>query len=359
MGVEVDVLVPAAPGSSKANVLDGVRVTRVPYWFSRHQALTRSLTGIVPQIRQRPHRALLLIPMMATLVVAVARRRRTYDIIHAHWIYPAGLAAALVRHRSVAFVVTSHGSDINLAAGNRFLRRLVKWVAGRADVLTTVSEALSETASTWLEPEKIRFVPLGVEIPEQTDTRPPGAGPLRVVFVGALSELKSVGTLIEALGLVRRGRVVATIVGDGPARQDLEHLTAALDVEARFVGYLSPEQALGHVAAADALVLPSLSEGRPTVVLEAMAAGKPVLATDIPGTRELVEDGATGYLFPPQDAASLAISLERLAGDVEAARGLGAAGRRRLVDEGLTADGAARAHADLYESLVHPRSGDR
>jgi glycosyltransferase involved in cell wall biosynthesis len=144
------------------------------------------------------------------------------------------------------------------------------------------------------------------------------------------------------------------IVGDGPLRSQLEATAHAfrLDGAVRFLGHRDDVPRL--LASADLLVLPSLYEGLPNVVLEAMRARKPVVATAAPGTTEVVIDGRTGLLVPMQDPPALAQAIRTVIEDRDLAQRLGAGGRARVESE-FRADAMISRFADLYERLARAR----
>jgi glycosyltransferase involved in cell wall biosynthesis len=213
--------------------------------------------------------------------------------------------------------------------------------------------------------DRVSFIPLGIEVSTGPDEPSRIEHPthkvfrstdaFRIVYVGSLIPRKSVDTLLEAHRLLeRRGHKVATlVVGSGPSEQELRALVASGGLEHV---YLVGEQPPAHIGAwiypAHVLVLPSRSEGRGLVLLEAMALGRPVIASDIPGPRELVHEGRTGFLFPPGDAASLAARLEELIRDPALRDRLGQAGRDLINAEGLTVRQSALRHIELYYNLA-------
>jgi len=162
--------------------------------------------------------------------------------------------------------------------------------------------------------------------------------------------------LIGALAEPGLEQARLTIVGDGPQRQALKRQAESLGLKERvvFAGLAAPEAIPGLLAEANAFVLASVFEGRPNVVLEAMAAGLPVVASRIDGVTELVEDNVTGLLFEAGDLAGLAKRLRRLAEDEALRRRLGAAGRQSIVDRGLTWERTAEAYLRLFRDVLNP-----
>nr|WP_221471673.1 glycosyltransferase family 4 protein [Amycolatopsis umgeniensis] len=178
----------------------------------------------------------------------------------------------------------------------------------------------------------------------------PPAGPVRhLIFVGLLVERKGILDLLAALGALgvfpRDARL--TVVGDGPQRAEAERAAQAPPLRGRvtFLGFRPDVPAL--IANADALVLPSAMEQQPLVVAEAMAAGKPVIATDTGGVADML---GPGHLVPPGDVRALAARLRTLFADPDPGRTgvlLAARARRRF-----TPEVCAQRHIDLYESLL-------
>jgi len=154
---------------------------------------------------------------------------------------------------------------------------------------------------------------------------PPGA-----FLVSAFCRLvpeKGLHTLLEAAYDCAGSGVKFLLAGEGPLQGELEERAETMDIgkDFLFAGFISDVKPL--LCASDLVVLPSLREGFPMAALEAMAAGKPVVASDIDGIRESVADGITGLLVPPGDGAALGAAIKRLAGDRALAASLGAAGR--------------------------------
>jgi glycosyltransferase involved in cell wall biosynthesis len=371
-GLDITVLAPGSPGARTSEVRDGVKIRRATYWVPRWQSLATGQGGILSNLRSRPWLVVQVPMLIAALCWHAFRLSRNTDIIHAHWIYPAGLAGAFAaKLRKQSFVVTSHGSDVRIATKSRLVRAIVAWVGNRADACIGVSEAVVRVlVSLGVHQERVRFIPLGVEvgalrtsealqrIPEAT--RFSQFAGLRVVYAGRLVPSKSVSTLLDAQReLVSQGLPIASlIIGDGPCGSVLR--TAADRPDAGLVLFLGaqPSRLLPSlIALGDALVLPSLAEGRGMVIVEAMALGLPVVVSDIEGPRELVSDGETGFLFAPGDSHSLACQLSRLKSDGDLARSLGSRGQRRVLEQGLTAQRSAKRHVAAYRSVTRFAGG--
>jgi glycogen synthase len=285
----------------------GVSVDVVAPGVYRDFGLAFDGGGIVRNVRRRPWLAPLL---LVSMVRALRRAARGADLVHAHWL--AGAVVALFAGKP--FVVTIHGSisggfldDFRLCERHP---RLVRRVLSRARVVLCVSEALTEAVRRCGIDNAV-FVPNGIAVPARVADEAPG---LEVFFTGRLSPEKGVRELAEA---ARGMNLVVT--GDGPLR-DL--------VPTR--GFVSRDELERCFERAAVVVCPSLSEGFGVVCAEAMAHGKPVVASAVGGLANLIEDGRTGLLVPPGDVRALRAAIERLLGDQRLRRRLGAAARERI-----------------------------
>jgi glycosyltransferase involved in cell wall biosynthesis len=178
-------------------------------------------------------------------------------------------------------------------------------------------------------------VPCGVErrFLEAAAGPPPSAQ--RLVSIGRLDGQKGQLLLLEAMARLRNAglKVELTLVGDGPLRAQLERAAADLGVreQVQFSGWLDAAGVRDAIAAARALVMPSLAEGLPIVVMEALALGRPVIATDVGALAELVEPGVTGWLVPASVVERLADAMQAaVTAPAEEIARLGTAGAERV-----------------------------
>jgi glycosyltransferase involved in cell wall biosynthesis len=257
------------------------------------------------------------------------RRAHGAFVLHAHCAYPDAVGAALAaREIGVPLVVTVHGSDVNVSAGQRLLRPQIRWALRVARRVLAVSRPLQErvAALTGSAPERLACIPCAGFAPEVFRLRPRapvraalgvGAGERLVLFVGHLFPVKAVDVLLRAWGArARRGTLAPderlVLVGEGGERARLERLAheEAIAERVTFLGPLPQKTVADWIAASDLLCLCSHSEGSPNVVVEALASGVPVVATCVGGVPDLVADGVNGLLVPPADPLALADALD-------------------------------------------------
>lgn len=292
-------------------------------------------------------------------------RREKIDLVHCHGLYPTGYLAGRYRDRlGLPLVLTSHGEDV-YARYPRLIdpllrQRHVEAVRG-ADALVAISRFTHEGYEQ-LCPEALRIVdiPNGVDVsafvtPVQ---RPAELDPAirsqdYVLFLGRLNRQKGVDVLLRAWAVGASERPgLLVIAGDGPARADLESLTAELPLgdRVRFVGWARGATKTYLLQNARLSVAPSRDwEAFGLVVLEAFAAGCPVVAANLPGLADLIEPGRTGWLVSPESVAELAAVLGQALADPAITDRTREPARE--VARQYAWDRIARRHLELYESL--------
>jgi colanic acid/amylovoran biosynthesis glycosyltransferase len=299
----------------------GIEVEVVSPTSFRHFGLAYG-HGIVGNIRARPWRVLLVPLFLWSFRRAAAAR--DCELVHAHWL-AAGAVAATLRK---PFVVQVWGTDVALARRAPWLAR---WILRRARLVIAASSFLADEARA-LGAREVRVVPSGVAIP-------PSVGapeePPHVLYVGRLSPEKGVLELIEATrGLPLR------VVGDGPLRAQVPS-----------EGFVAPAELGPRYERAAIVAAPSHREGYGVVAREAMAWGRPVVASAVGGLCDAVDDGVTGMLVPAGDVAALRVALERLLGDAGLRKRLGGAARKKAERE-YSFDAAATALVAVYEEAL-------
>lgn len=302
----------------------GVEIEVVSPATFRHVGIAYG-AGVVGNLRANPARALALPPMLASFTRAARRAARDADLVHAHWL-PAG-AVALATGKP--FVLQLWGTDVELA---RRARSLARAIVGRARLVICASNALAEDARA-LGAREVRVIPSGVDIPA---TAPEEADPPEVLYAGRLSPEKGILDLVEATNGMN-----LVVAGDGPLR---DRVPGAL-------GFVPHHELLDLYARAAVVACPSRREGFGVACAEAMAHGKPVVASAVGGLLDLVVDGETGLLVSPGEVAALRGALQRLLADADLRRQLGAAARKR-VEAHLSWGRVTGETVDAYRAAV-------
>jgi glycosyltransferase involved in cell wall biosynthesis len=252
-------------------------------------------------------------------------RERNFDTVMSFLIHANAIAAAASSALpGVRFIQSIQTTQPN----PRWHWWLQSLIHGRADAVVVPSPSAAEVAREWsgVPSEKLRVIANAVDVEQFANLGTPlNATPLPVGFIGRLDPIKRLPDLIRAVGVLRGG-VRLHIFGGGSERPQLERLIRHLQLSevVTLHGVVPrPQDALRQIGL---LVLPSKAEGFGLVLIEAMAAGVPVLATNVPGIRDVVRDGETGVLVPC-DPQALAAALERLVENPELRGRLAAAGR--------------------------------
>ncbi|HUT77240.1 MAG TPA: glycosyltransferase family 4 protein [Polyangia bacterium] len=369
-GHRIEVVCPEPAGptdwATGTTWLDGIRVFPAPYARPRRLQRLFFEAGTPDNLRQEPWLATLAPLAIAVLARQVWRRQARWDAVVSHWLVPSALAACapgLLPGETPRHLAIAHSGDVHLLGRLPGGRTLLGFLARRVDALGAVTSQLQQELSSLLAGADAGTpvtTPMGIDLGSLRSARPRGeirrelglGDDLAVLSLGRLVPIKGVDVLIDALAGIPG--IALVVAGDGPERDRLESTAASRGIPTRFLGTVDPRRRAELLAAADAFALPSrvLSGGRheglPLALLEAMAVGLPMVATRTGGVPEVVEDGVSGLLIPPDDPGALRDALGRLAGSPALRASLGDAARPV---------GAARdwdALAPLYERLLRP-----
>jgi len=285
-----------------------------------------------------------------------------YDIVHFHTARAHAMSAFLGR-ASPALRVVTRRMDYPPRGG-----RYARWLYNRTvDAVVAISEAVRAVlVSSGVEPARIHVIPDGVEAErfitsdvlraEERARQGIAADEFVVLVVAALEKRKGHGVLFEAVAMLPELRLRVVCAGSGSHAAALARRRDALGLgtQISFLGQVADVRAL--LAAADVVAVPSLREGLGVAALEALAAGRPVIASWVGGLPEVIGEGVAGILVKPGDPAAFAAALRRLAGHPAAARALGEAGVARIRAR-FTMQGMARATLKLYRRLARMSDG--
>jgi glycosyltransferase involved in cell wall biosynthesis len=275
-----------------------------------------------------------LIVSLTVFFVKALKLAAHADAICSHWLVPSGVVgAAIARLTGKPHIVVEHSGALHLLSGMRGGRLLATFVVSASKRVITVSDDLKRKLVALCPDarEKVEVIPMGVSETEAEGVLPTEVGRLRVavasaelrkpvvLFIGRLTEVKGVDVLIRAMQHVAPSRLV--VAGDGEQRPYLEALAVESAIDAVFLGRVRASERARLLEECEAVVVPSRllasgrTEGTPVVCLEAMAAGRPVIAAQVGGLAEIIVDGQNGLLFEAGDELALAGKLNLLLGD--------------------------------------------
>jgi teichuronic acid biosynthesis glycosyltransferase TuaC len=242
------------------------------------------------------------------------------DVIDAHYFYPDGVAAILLgKYFGKPVVISALGTDINLIPRHPVARRMIRWAGEHAAAMITVCDALrTEMIGMGMDGSRITTLRNGVDldlfkpVDRAAARKALGLDGFTLLSVGHMTPRKGHDLIIAALPALPDVRLL--IAGSGPDLKKLQDLAHGLGVADRvvFLGAMPQDRLRDYYGAADALVLASSREGWANVLLEAMACGTPVVATNVWGTPEVVRTPAAGVLMPSRSAEGVAAGVRRL-----------------------------------------------
>jgi glycosyltransferase involved in cell wall biosynthesis len=339
-GWQVEILAPAYAGQG-SHLIDGMQVHRFRYAPARWESLTHE-EGAPAKIRRNPLYLLLLpVYLLAGILAAWRLARQTeFDVIHVHWPVPQGIFGLVARWaagrargggHTPRLVATFYGADLVLVQRFKFLRGFLRWFTRCCDDVAAISSYTRKelVALTDVTP---RTIPYGIALPPADAEWPTQPG--KILFVGRLIPRKGVRYLVEAMAHLEHSSAQLVIVGGGPQQAELEELARSTGIAERviFAGRVSDEALQDHYRTCQIFVLPSIvdttgdTEMLGMVLLEAMRYRKPVIASNVGGIPDIVQDGENGLLVPEKDPAALATALKRLLSDRELSSRLGTSG---------------------------------
>lgn len=288
------------------------------------------------------------------------------DLIHAHFSYPDGFGMiGLAKKWNIPLVISALGTiERKVAYEGTYTSRQIIKAMNFADKVLSVSEDLKlHIVNLGINENKVIVVPNGVDTEK---FKPAGKENSRkllnlpldkniILFVGALRSIKGVDYLIEAAKNFVDSNTELYLVGrDDGLKKSLKKMAQDFKITdfIKFIGPVNHEDIPLWISASDILVLPSLSEGRPNVVLEALACEVPVVATDVGGIPELIINGETGYLVPAKNPLELSEKVNKLLGDENQREKMGKFGRKSIIQRGLTWEAHAKKTVDIYSKLL-------
>lgn len=347
MGQEVIVLTAHFRGLPWRETAPGVKIYRAP---ARRKRIDRSLA--YEQISFVIGGGLWAIPL------ALAHKP---DVTLAFFGMPSGGIALLLKWLAgVPYVVSLRGGDVpgfrpyDFAIYHRMISPFLRVIWRQAGAVIANSAGLRSLAQAFDRRTPIQIIPNGVDplafTPAARAWHPP-----RLLFVGRVVYQKGLDLLLHALSTLRDLPWDLTIVGDGPQRQPLEKLAEQLEIRnrLRFVGWKKNHELAAEYQQANLFLYPSRHEGMPNAVLEAMASGLPVIASDIAGNEELIVHGETGLLIEPENQHAIEKALLSLLPNPALREQMGSAARQRAADC-YPWERTAERYLHALQKVVHP-----
>ncbi|MBF0450560.1 MAG: glycosyltransferase family 4 protein [Candidatus Magnetomorum sp.] len=357
--VDITILTPGHTMDVKPPVNAPYQLKWFRYAPKSWQKLAHEPGGIPVALKNNPLLFLLLPVFLISMTFSCLRLARNVDVIHANWSVNGVIAGIAGLLTGTPVITTLRGSDVRRALDSWIEGYLLKLCLYLNDRVVAVSHAMRKIVKKKFPrfSRHLLTIPNGVSktfleiTPHDTEKN----RPLRLISIGNLIPQKGLDTVLSALGQSEcPNDFLYYIIGEGIEKQRLIDLASQLHIseQVKFLGNISNKDLPAHLQYMDMLILSSYGEGRPNVVMEAMAAGIPVIASHIDGVKELIQDETSGLLFEAGNVAHLARQLERLKNNPCLRHTLGTSGRQFILQNGLTWDKAAFHYINIYLDLT-------
>ena len=359
--LQVSVLTPDGTFSCTSEA-EKFSLIRFRYAPKKWQQLAHGSGGIVAAVSQKKLSCLLIPLFLISSMATSCWYALKADVIHANWSINgviAGISGFFVRKQ---VVTTLRGSDVNLIHSSWFMRQLVYLCLCLSKRVIVVSTSLRESVVKEFPDHrhKIQVIFNGIDdmfyvqsphsiVPSKT---------VRFLYVGNLVKGKGVKFILEAAKSLTTQVWSLDIVGDGAEKQNLVDycIHNSIDANVTFHGAVAPKKVPRFLQEADVFVFASLAEGRPNVVLEAMAMGLPVIASAIPAVQELIADGEQGILFPPGNIVKLREAMDCMVTHIDEGHVMGTKAREYILAQKLSWPETGRQYAAVFNDVYMNRA---
>jgi len=356
---EVTVITPATNQSVSLSIPAPYTIKAFRYAPLRWQLIAQQPGGIPVAFRKNRWLVILLPLFLASLFVATFRASRKADLIHANWAITGAIAGIVGKLTRTPVMTTLRGSDISRSEKSWIDRQILIYCLKSSQKIVTVCAPLMASVRQefpWAG-DKLISISNGVDdVFQNINKRHSNGDNFRIISIGSLIPRKNMSTIIRAVASLEDDlNVTLEIVGSGIEYDQLIRLGEDLDMGERLLMTkgVPARDVPALLENADVFILASHSEGRPNVLMEALAAGIPVVASNIAGVTEVIEDERNGLLFEPDSHESLATALRRLLGDTELRQNYAREGRKYIIDNDLNWPGCAKHYLDLYNEVAN------
>ena len=354
-GFDVHVVTPLRPGAQKKEISDGIKIHRYAFYdWEKGQQL-----GQVKGLPILMLGSLIAAGILSSVYLVIKNK---IDILHAYWIVPGGFMAAITGMLTRKPVVaTAAGSDLNIAASSKVVAMFARFTLKRLSALISVSRPLEEKALLLgISQSKSMVIPGPVGIDMENYASPAclskrSSKKIQLLYTGNLESPKRVDTIIRAAGRLKTKGIKfhLTIAGEGPLQSDLEHLAQSLGIKihVEFKGRVDHDKIPELMQACHVFLHCSENEGLPVAIMEAMAAGLPVIAAKVGGVPELVKHGVTGYCLNFDDDKKFADKIVQLSYDDQTRIKMGQQARA-LADTRFNKKNIINQNIKIYNSIL-------
>ncbi len=321
------------------------------------------LPGGIPAALRANKLVVIMVPFfLLAMFIRCYKEAKHVDIIHANWSICGVIGGIVGALRSKPIITTIRGEDGNKSDTNFIYKLVLNLAVLLSSVVVGVSDDLIIKINKVSNKKNRKFicVPNGIDREllnfEYTTRTWEDSDALKLISVGNITENKNFECILKAVNvlLIRKRNVTFTLIGDGPSKNSLHNMVRQFGISenVKILGAKPSEVVYKQVNEADIFILSSFREGRPNVLLESMAIGTPIIASDIEGVKEIIKDDYTGFLFDPNDAEQLVNCIDNLGMDHVLQNKVIKNARNFINENELFWDKTASMYLELYKSAL-------
>jgi len=356
----VSVVCPVYKSSKlKKESFDNISVNRFQYFFPlRFQKLTEE--GSIISNFKKSFIAKLQFPFFLFFMFLKGLKiSKKSDIIHAQWALSGLVGVFIKMFIKKPLIITIRGSDLKYALKSSLFKRIIMFVFRRADYIIAVSEDLKkDIALLGIENNKISMIPNGIDtdlfkLRSKALIRKKLKLPLDkkiILFVGRLTKDKGISYLIQAFNKLDHSFLLL-LIGFGPDKPFFRKITEKNN-NITFLGEKEHDQVAEYMNASDVFILPSLSEGRPNVILEAMASGLPIIATNVGGIPEMMQGNKNGFLIKKSNVNDIITAVRKIFDNPSKTKKMKLSNLKKIKEGQSSWDNTCKKHIKIYNSLM-------
>ena len=338
-GLDVHVLVPHYYGLKFNEEFEDLHIHRFIYFLP--ERLQRvAYGGLIPNIKKNKFLILQLPFLFLFQLIGIIKVVKKYKInlIHSHWLFPQGLSGAITKKIfNIKHVLTIHGSDLFTFLKIPFGKFLIKFIIKNTDYVTCVNNEIKNKLKTLIDINKISVITMGVNT---KDFKNKFKFNNRILFLGRLADKKGVKYLLEAAKILENKDIKFLIAGDGPLRKELEEFVNInkLQDKIQFLGYIPGKKKINLIKSCGIFIIPSIAtkygdrEGLPVSLLEAMAASKPIITTNVGGIKDIIKNNYNGILIKEKNPKEIVNAINKLIKNKNLARKIAINARKDVLD---------------------------
>lgn len=353
----ITVLTPHKNNSLQKESWGRISILRFTYWFPASSEKLLLPGGILHNLKYSPLAKVQLPFFIICAFFHALKYSKHLDIIHAHWILYGFIGSLISKVRGIPFVITLHGSDVAIMKSSRIFKFLGIISLKQASKVICVSNYLKNEIQPFVQDNsKVSVFPNGLGAAEKfMDAEQAMHDSPTLLWIGRFSEEKNVPLLLDIIKLILKKFPSAKLylVGSGPQEEFLkkEVVKRSLDSHVIFTGKISPQRTYTYYAQSDVFVLPSHREGFGVVLIEAMATGVPVVASNVGAIPEIIDNKQTGFLAESNNAKDFAEKILLLLENEDLRKSFGNRGKVKVKNNYLWRNISQNIHRHIYSDI--------